>query len=322
MAKLFGIDVSFWQGNFDFKKAKAEGVKFVILRGAYARSKDTKFESYYKACKALNLPVGVYHYSMAKSVSEARTEANFLINNVLKGKQFEYPIYMDVEDKVQRALGKDLLTDIVIAFCDTLEKAGYYVGIYSSASFFRTYMHESKLERFDKWIAQWTKSCTYKGEYGMWQFGGETNKIRTNKVAGVTCDQDYSLKDYPTIIKKLGVNGYNKNTNVKPTTKPITKPSTKPSKTVKELAQEVIDGKWGNGEDRKTKLTKAGYDYKSVQAEVNKLLKTKKEVIYTVKKGDTLTYIANKFGTTVDVLVKKNNIKNKNLIYKGQKIKI
>lgn len=314
MAKQFGIDVSFWQGNFNFKKAKAEGVKFVILRGAYSTSKDTKFESYYKTCKALNLPVGVYHYSMAKSVSEARTEANFLINNVLKGKQFEYPIYMDVEDKVQRKLGKDLLTDIVIAFCDTLEKAGYYVGIYSSASFFRTYMHESKLERFDKWIAQWTKSCTYKGEYGMWQFGGETNKIRTNKVAGVTCDQDYSLKDYPTIIKKLGVNGYNKNTNVKPTTKP--------SKTVKELAQEVIDGKWGNGEDRKTKLTKAGYDYKSVQAEVNKLLKTKKEVIYTVKKGDTLTYIANKFGTSVDALVKKNNIKNKNLIYKGQKIKI
>ena len=322
MAKLFGIDVSFWQGNFDFKKAKAEGVKFVILRGAYARSKDTKFESYYKACKALNLPVGVYHYSMAKSVSEARTEANFLINNVLKGKQFEYPIYMDVEDKVQRALGKDLLTDIVITFCDTLEKAGYYVGIYSSASFFRTYMHESKLERFDKWIAQWTKSCTYKGEYGMWQFGGETNKIRTNKVAGVTCDQDYALKDYPTIIKGLGVNGYNKNTNVKPTTKPITKPTTKPSKTVKELAQEVIDGKWGNGEDRKTKLTKAGYDYKSVQAKVNKLLKTKKEVIYTVKKGDTLTYIANKFGTSVDALVKKNGIKNKNLIYVGQKIKI
>ena len=310
MNKIFGIDVSKWQGDFDFAKAKSEGVKFAILRGAYSTSKDVKFEQYYNACKALNLPVGVYHYSMAKSVSEARTEANFLIKNVLKGKQFEYPIYMDVEDKVQKALGKDLLTDIVITFCDTLEKAGYYVGIYSSASFFRTYMHESKLERFDKWIAQWTKSCTYKGEYGMWQFGGETNKIRSNKIAGVTCDQNYAYNDYPKIIKEKGLNGYNKNTNVKP------------SKTVKELAQEVIDGKWGNGEDRKTKLTKAGYDYKSVQAEVNKLLKTKKEVIYTVKKGDTLTYIANKFGTSVDALVKKNNIKNKNLIHVGQKIKI
>lgn len=310
MNKIFGIDVSKWQGNFDFAKAKSEDVKFAILRGAYSTSKDVKFEQYYNACKELNIPVGVYLYSMAKSVSEARTEANFLINNVLKGKQFEYPIYMDVEDKVQRALGKDLLTDIIITFCDTLEKAGYYVGIYSSASFFETYMHEDKLKRFDKWIAQWNKSCTYNGEYGMWQFGGETNKIRSNKIAGVTCDQDYAYKDYPKIIKENGLNGYNKNIIVKP------------SKTVEQIAHEVIDGKWGNGEDRKIKLTKAGYDYGSVQTEVNKLLNTKKEVIYTVKKGDTLTYIANKFGTSVDALVKKNGIKNKNLIYVGQKIKI
>ena len=310
MNKIFGIDVSKWQGNFDFAKAKSEDVKFAILRGAYSTSKDVKFEQYYNACKALNLPVGVYHYSMAKTVSEALTEANFLINNVLKDKQFEYPIYMDVEDKVQRALGKDLLTDIIITFCDTLEKAGYYVGIYSSASFFATYMHESKLERFDKWIAQWNNSCTYNGEYGMWQFGGETNKIRSNKIAGVTCDQDYAYKDYPKIIKENGLNGYNKNIIVKP------------SKTVEQIAHEVIDGKWGNGEDRKTKLTKAGYDYDAVQKKVNELLNAKKEVVYTVQKGDTLTYIANKFGTSVDALVKKNGIKNKNLIYVGQKIKI
>lgn len=317
MDKIFGIDVSKWQGNFDFAKAMSEGVQFAILRGAYSTSKDVKFEQYYNACKELNLPVGVYHYSMAKSVSEALTEANFLINNILKGKQFEYPIYMDVEDKVQRALGKDLLTDIVIAFCDTLEKAGYYVGIYSSASFFKTYMHESKIERFDKWIAQWSKSCTYKGEYGMWQFGGETNKIRSNKIAGVTCDQDYCYKDYPSIIKGVGLNGFEQKEG---TVKPL--PEIKPLKSVLEVAQEVIDGKWGNGEERKKRLSDAGYDYESVQAEVNKLLKTKKEVIYTVKKGDTLTYIANKFGTSVDALVKKNGIKNKNLIRVGQKIKI
>ena len=98
--------------------------------------------------------------------------------------------------------------------------------------------------------------------------------------------------------------------------------SAEPSKTVKELAQEVIDGKWGDGEERKKRLSDAGYDYESIQAEVNKIYNTKKEVIYTVKKGDTLTYIANKFGTSVDALVKKNGIKNKNLIYVGQKIKI
>ena len=231
--KVFGIDVSKWNGDFDFVKAKAEGVKFAILRGAYACSKDVKFESYYAACKGLQIPVGVYHYSMAKNATEAREEANFLINNVLKGKQFEYPIYMDVEDKVQAALGKDKLTEVITAFCDTVEKAGYYVGIYSSTSFFQTYTDLDKLKRFDKWVAHWAKSCTYKGDYGMWQFGGETNAIRSNKVAGVVCDQDYALKDYPKIIKEKGLNGFGKS---------AVEPSVKPSKSLEEIAREVIEG--------------------------------------------------------------------------------
>ena len=293
--KIFGIDVSKWQGNFNFAKAKDEGVEFVILRGAYSTGKDTKFEQYYSACKALNIPVGVYHYSMAKTVTEARTEANFLINNVLKGKQFEYPIYMDVEDKVQLALGKDLLTEIVIAFCDTLEKAGYYAGIYSTAYVLKTYTHETKLNRFDKWIAQWAKDCTYKGSYGMWQFGGETNLIRTNIVAGVKCDQDYCYKDYPTLIKKNKLNGY------------------KEVKSIEVLAQEVLDGKWGVGEDRKKRLTSAGYSYTDVQNKVNEMLKPK---TYTVKSGDTLTAIAKANNTTVDKLVADNNLIKSGMVLK------
>ena len=311
--KVFGIDVSKWNGDFDFSKAKSEGVKFAILRGAYACEKDVRFESYYKACKSLSLPVGVYHYSMAKDVAEARAEANFLIQNVLKGKQFEYPIYMDVEDNVQKALGKDKLTEIVTAYCDTLEKAGYYVGIYSSGSFFGTYMNESKLERFDKWVAHWSKQCSYKGNYGMWQFGGETNVIRSNKVAGVVCDQNYAFVDYPKIIKDKGLNGYGKT---------AVKPSVKPDKSLAEIANEVIAGKFGNGSERRQKLTAMGYNYDEVQAEVNRILDAENSVYYTVQKGDCLQYIANKYGTSVDRLVKLNNIKNKNLIYVGQKIKI
>ncbi len=204
----FGIDISVWQKGFDFDKAKAEGVEYALLRGAYHMSKDKCFEDFYAACKERNIPVGVYLYSMAKTVAQAKNEAEALIAAVLRGKQFEYPIYIDVEDKVQRALGKDLLTNIIIAFCETLEKAGYYAGIYSTASFLSSYTHESKLYRFDKWIAQWSKKCSYTGDYGMWQFGGETNLLRSNKVAGVVCDQDYALKDYPAIIKGLGLNGF------------------------------------------------------------------------------------------------------------------
>ena len=95
----------------------------------------------------------------------------------------------------------------------------------------------------------------------MWQFGGETNKLRSNKINGQVVDQDYCFVDYPTLIKKNGLNGY--------------KNITTPSKTIEELALEVIDGKWGNGVARKEALTKEGYDYNAVQTLVNQILKAK-----------------------------------------------
>lgn len=298
----FGIDISKWQRGFDFDKAKAEGVEFAILRGAYSTGKDSCFEDFYKQCKDRSIPVGVYHYSMAKTVDEAKKEAEFMLT-VLSGKQFEYPICLDVEDATQKVLGKDLLTDIIQTYCDILEKAGYYISIYSTYYFLRDYTHIDKLDKYDKWIAQWFKTCTSPKPYGMWQFGGETNLIRTNKVAGVTCDQDYAYKDYPTIIKNAKLNGFKVLKSIDTIAREVIAGDwgngqyridrlteagydykavqskvneilnpVKPQKSVDEIAREVIAGKWGNGADRKTRLTQAGYNYSEVQARVNKLL--------------------------------------------------
>lgn len=96
----------------------------------------------------------------------------------------------------------------------------------------------------------------------------------------------------------------------------------KPTKSVEEVAKEVIDGKWGNGEERKTKLRAAGYSYTAVQTKVNELLVKPKTVTYTVQKGDNLTKIAKKYNTTVDKIAKDNNIKDPNKIYVGQKLVI
>lgn len=209
----FGIDVSKWQGNFNFKKAKAEGVKFAILRGASGTSKDSKFETYYKQAKDQKLNVGVYLYTYAKNEAEARVEAEYLFNHCLRGKTFELPIYIDIEDKVQKSLSKAKNTAIVKAFCKTLEAKGYFVGVYASNYFFDTYLNDKELQGYAHWVAQWSRNCDYEGKtgvLGMWQFGGETNLIRTNKVAGVTCDQNYMLIDYPSRIKTRGLNGFTK----------------------------------------------------------------------------------------------------------------
>ena len=96
-------------------------------------------------------------------------------------------------------------------------------------------------------------------------------------------------------------------------------------KSVAVLAQEVINGEWGSGSERKRRLEAAGYDYNSVQKKVNEILAAKKKkttITYTVKKGDTLSAIAEKYGTTVKAIVAENNIKDKNVIHVGQKLKI
>ena len=271
--RRFGIDISKWQKGFDFDKAKSEGVEFIILRGAYSFSGDSCFEDFYKTCKKKGIPVGVYHYSMAQTVQDANNEARLMLS-ILKGKKLEYPIYLDVEDQIQKQLGKDTLTAIIKTYCDTLQDAGYYVGIYSTYYYLRDYTHIKKLCKYDKWIAQWHTKCSCPINYGMWQFGGETNKIRSNKIAGVVCDQNYCYKDYPSIIRKSGLNGFSKSDG---TNTPVD--DKKPLKSVLDVAKEVAAGKFGNGADRKERLTAAGYNYDEIQAKVNEICRNKGKTV-------------------------------------------
>ena len=262
--KRFGIDVSHWQGDFDFARAKSkEGVEFAILKaggGDAGLYKDSKFEANYKKCEECGLPKGAYFYGNAKSVAEAKKEAEYFIS-ILSGKKYEYPVFYDVEGKMISDNNRATLTEIVKAFCSTMEAAGYWVGIYSSESFFNSEMDDGELIRYSHWVARWGKSKpapTSGAETQMWQFGGETNLIRSNKINGQTCDQDYCYVDYPAKIKAAGLNGYSKGGNAAPA-----------KKTSTEIADEVIAGKWGNGAERKERLTDAGYNYSEIQDIVN-----------------------------------------------------
>ena len=268
---VFGIDISKHQRGMDLRKAMNSGVRFAILRAAYHTGKDTCFDIFYAQAKELGLPVGAYQYTTAKTVEDIKAEANALLK-ILKGKKFEYPICLDVEYKESLKLNKKDLTDLIIAWCEIIENAGYYACIYISKGKIPTEVEEERLTAYDKWIAQWATRCTYQHSYGIWQFGGEDNYLRSNKIAGYVCDQDYAYKDYPNIMKVNGLNGFAK-TTPKPKPKPVPKPEP---------------------------------DY----------------VTYIVKPGDTLSGIAAKFKTNWKALAKYNNLKNPNLIYAGDKIKI
>lgn len=261
----FGIDISKWQGNFDIQKAKDSGVEFAILKiggGDSICYKDNQFEANYTKCENASLPKGCYFFGQALNMNKAVEEARYWLE-LMKYHRFEYPVFYDVEAKML-TLDKRTLTDIIKKVCEMIEAEDYWVGIYSSVSHFNKNVYDEELARYSHWVAAWntTKPTLLKGgDTQMWQFGGETNKIRSNKINGQVVDQDYCFVDYPTLIKKKGLNGYN---NLTTELKPI-----------EEIAIEVIDGKWGNGVARKEALTKAGYDYNTVQQLVNQILSNK-----------------------------------------------
>lgn len=214
-----GIDISKFQEGIDMNAIKNAGFDFVILRAGYtgygdatSKAKDHCFEKFYNQAKSLGLGVGAYYFSIATSYQKGVDEANWLYNNCLKGKQFEYPIYIDVEDdtggkKYLRKAGKNATTQGVKGFCETLEKLGYYVGIYASdISGFKDMMNISELTQYDKWVARYGSKPNYVTNYGIWQYtsSGRINGYNAN------LDMNEAYKDYPTIIKNAGLNGYNK----------------------------------------------------------------------------------------------------------------
>ena len=290
----FGIDISKWQGDFNISTAVTnEGVEFAILKiggGDDGLYKDKQFDSNYSKCEKAGLPKGCYFFGKALDVATAKKEAEYLIT-LLKGKKFEYPVFYDVEGSMVTKTDKATLTSIVKTFCSLIEDAGYWAGIYSSASYYNSNMNDSELKSYSHWVAAWNKSKpTLKSgaEVQMWQYGGETNVIRSNKINGQTVDQNYCYVDFPTNVKAAGLNGYTKTTTTASTTT-----TTTAKKTVSELVDEVIAGEWGNGDERKTKLTAAGYDYTEVQNAVNEKLKsTSKKSVTEIAKE----VIAGKWG--------------------------
>lgn len=205
-----GIDVSKWQGKIDWCKAsKDPQCEFVICKiggsdgGLY---RDSTFETNYNGCKGHSIPVGCYFF-MGSDCNTIERGKNLAVNilNMLKGYKFEYPVYLDVEGT--NICEKQGVTDAVYTICETLEKSGYYVGIYGSdVSTFRDRLNKEELTRFDKWVARYplTSNCTVITSCGMRQYSssGKVNGINGN------VDLDVAYYDFPSIMKTKHLNGY------------------------------------------------------------------------------------------------------------------
>lgn len=210
--KYKGIDVSYAQGIIDWSKVKTSGkVDFAIVRTGYGKfnsakdQKDKQFENNYNGAKSVGIPVGAYHYSYAVNIDDAEKEAEFCLS-LLKGKQFEYPIFFDIEEKTQLELGKEKVSEIVFAFCDKLEKAGYWVAVYSFASMLTNQINYDRIKRFDCWVAHTgVTKPSYSKPYGIWQY---SHKGTVEGINGAV-DLNVAYRDYPSLICTAKLNGFN-----------------------------------------------------------------------------------------------------------------
>lgn len=265
------IDVSHWQGNIDFNKVRNDGIKGVIIKAGGSDSgfyTDSKFNDNYKKASNAGLSIGTYYFVGKNCLSTADGKADAQrFANIIKGKNFDLPVYMDVEAPASGQKAK--VTNAIIGFCEEMENRGYFVGVYASdISGFKDRINYNDIKnRYTSWVARYGSKPQYATTYGIWQYSS------TGKVNGISgnVDMDESYIDFPSIIKKGGFNGYGKNT---PT----------------------------NSEPQPTPEPKKEY--------------------YKIQKGDTLSGIAKRYGTTVNQLVKWNNIKNPNLIYAGHTIRV
>ncbi len=195
--KVTAIDVSYCQTGVDYTKVKNSGIDAVIIRAGFGKEiyqKDSEFETHYRNAKKAGLAVGVYWYSYAYSVAEAKQEAKVCLA-CIKGKTLELPVYYDLEESGQTRLGMSALTNIAIAFCEAIKSGGYRAGVYSNLNWLNNYLDYEKLRnKYSIWLAQWSSSPSKACD--IWQ---NADNGRINGING-NVDTDVIINN--NIIKK------------------------------------------------------------------------------------------------------------------------
>lgn len=261
-----GIDISYFQGNIDFRRVKADGIDFIIPRCGYGKStKDSKFSEYVTNALAAGIEVpGIYHFSYALSEADARNEAK---QAVKFAKEADLPketiIFFDLEyDSVDYAkkyavnIDKNRCIAHTNAFCQEVQNQGYRAGVYANQDYLNRMYDAATINKYIFWYANWNggKTPSVNCAFHQWSEKGRVNGINGN----VDMDYYYGGADAPA-------------------KEPMT------PEEVEKVALEVIDGKYGNGDARVKALTEAGYEYQAVQNRVNEIIADLKMVAEETK---------------------------------------
>ena len=257
------LDVSVWQGSIDFKKVKADGYDYIIIKcggsdvGYYV---DTKFHYNYQNAKKQGFKIGAYYFAGTDFSSKTKgIEAGEHCLKIIGEYKFDLPIYIDVEYPTNG--GYDGTTKAILGFCDTIEKKGFKTGVYSYKAGFNSLFSYDDVRNKSIWVAEWTdKRSNFPNKCDIWQY---TSTGKTNGITGyVDLDKCYIKTNNTDVTKKKNKTLVSNVHNTYQTR-------------YKNIAEDVVKGKYGNGETRKKKILSKGYDYNYVQALVNAMLTEK-----------------------------------------------
>lgn len=229
---ICGVDVSEFQGDIDWNSVKHDGIDFSIIRAATTNINssdgfraDEYFESNYKNAKAAGLKIGAYLYTSANSKDEMRENINNLLT-ILEGKQFDLPVYLDIESSRQKEIGKEALTEVVSYGCSLLRAAGYLTGAYTNLDGFRNYLDADPVrsDGADIWMAAYpyTNRPADPADYDYSDFCSIWQYSDSGSVAGISTKVDldvyYGTFEEPTETTSVTT------TNTTTTTTTVTKP--------------------------------------------------------------------------------------------------
>lgn len=191
-----GVDIS-GLIRVSISDLKQAGANFVIMKtgygGDFSDQHDSGIQQNLAKCEVGGMPYGVYHMSYARDRQGGISEAKHCLR-MLGGRTPLYGVWFDME--ATNTLGGDL-KGAAQGFCETIEAAGLYVGVYANLAWWKAYLTDPIFDRWDKWVAQYYSECQYQGNYGIWQFTDSWN------IAGQNFDGDWAYKDYPSIIKAM-----------------------------------------------------------------------------------------------------------------------
>lgn len=314
--KKKGIDISHHQGDIDFDKLKGN-IDFAMVRTSYGSFyEDKKYKRNIKELERVKIPYGLYHFSYATNVESAKKEATGFINIIKKYNPL-YPVVIDIESSSRTSnVRNDTLVDITSTICSMIESAGYYVMIYANKDYFTGKLNSSKLDRYDKWLAEWSSKPTYNKNFGIWQYSSK------GSMPGIVGNVDLNIayKDYPSIInnKKSDTSSSYRNENSRHVINYVVK---------KGDTLSAIAGKYNTSYKSLAEYNNIKNPNKIYPGQIIKIpnKEASAPTTYIVKKKDTLSAIASKYNTTWQRLYEKNkNVigKNPNKIYPGMVLKI